>query len=301
MEDNEKRFEQDIESFLISEKGGYLKGNQDTYNLEKAIDIDKLISFIASSQPKEWERQVKRDGEEATNKLYKCLQTNIDSEGLIYVLRHGIIDRGIKFKLVYFRPETALNDTVIRQYNCNLLTCIRQFRYSTQNKNTIDMVLSLNGIPIIALELKNQLKGQSVDHAKNQFMYNRNQHEFIFGFNNRILVYFAVDLYEVAMTTQLRGKDTNFLPFNQGSNGAGQVGGAGNPMGDGEGYVTAYLWEKVLQKDALLDILQRFIHLSVEEKTEKVNSKRVKRTSKKIIFPRYHHVETVVLMSKVNP
>lgn len=293
MEDNEKRFEQDMESFLTSEKGGYKKGDQKTYDLEKAIDMDKFVSYISSSQPKEWERQVKRDGEEAIQKLYKCLQTNIDNEGLIYVLRHGIIDRGVKFKIVYFRPETALNEDVITQYNNNILTCIRQYRYSTQNTNTIDMVLSLNGIPIIALELKNQLKGQSVDNAKNQFMYDRSEKEFIFGFNNRLLVYFAVDLYEVAMTTQLKGKNTFFLPFNQGSNGAGEVGGAGNPIGEGEGYVTSYLWEKVLQKDALLDILQRFIHLSVEEKTEKINDKKVKKVSKKIIFPRYHQLDAV--------
>lgn len=299
MEDNEKRFEQDIESFLTSKTGGYVKGNQKTYDLEKAIDIDKLISFISASQPKEWERQVKRDGVEAEKKLYKCLQTNIDNEGLIYVLRHGIIDRGIKFKLAFFRPETALNEDVIKRYNQNILTCTRQFRYSTQNNNTLDMVLSLNGLPIIALELKNQLKGQSVDNAKNQFMYDRSEKEFIFHFNNRILAYFAVDLYEVAMTTQLKGKHTFFLPFNQGSNGAGEVGGAGNPArvgtpGDyGVGYVTSYLWENVLQKDALLDILQRFIHLAVEGKTEKVNGKRVKKVSKKIIFPRYHQLDVV--------
>ncbi len=299
MEDNEKRFEQDIESFLTSETGGYKRGNQKTFDLEKAVDMDKLISFISVSQPKEWERQVKRDGAEADKKLYKCLQTNIDSEGLIYVLRHGIIDRGIKFKLAFFRPETALNEDVIKRYNQNILTCTRQFRYSTQNNNTLDMVLSLNGLPIIVLELKNQLKGQSVDNAKNQFIYDRSEKEFIFHFNNRVLAYFAVDLYEVAMTTQLKGKHTFFLPFNQGSNGAGEVGGAGNPArvgtpGEyGVGYVTSYLWENVLQKDALLDILQRFIHLSVEEKTEKINGKRVKKTSKNIIFPRYHQLDVV--------
>lgn len=293
MEDDEKRFEKDIESFLISEIGGYKKSKQKTYNFEKSIDMDLLVSFILASQPKEWERQVKRDGSEAEKKLYKCLQTNIDNEGLIYVLRHGIIDRGIKFKLVFFRPETALNEEVIEKYNLNILTCTRQFRYSTQNTNTIDMVLSLNGLPIIALELKNQLKGQSVDNAKNQFMYDRNEKEFIFHFNNRILVYFAVDLYEVAMTTQLKGQNTYFLPFNQGSNGAGELGGAGNPIGDGDGYVTSYLWENVLQKDAMLDILQRYINLSKETKTEKINGKRVKKTIKKIIFPRYHQLDVV--------
>lgn len=293
MQDNEKRFEQDIESFLLSPMGGYVKGNQKFYDLDRAIDMNSLVTFLKETQPKEWERQVKRDGDEAEKKLYRCLQTNIENEGLIYVLRHGIIDRGIKFKLAFFRHETSLNEDIVAKYNANILTCTRQFYYNSQNKNTIDMMLLLNGIPIIALELKNQLKGQSVDNAKNQFMYDRNYKDFIFQFNNRILVYFAVDLYEVAMTTQLKGKDTFFLPFNQGSNGAGEVGGAGNPAGDCEGYVTSYLWETVLQKDALLDIIQRYIHLSVEESTKKINGKRVKQVSKKIIFPRYHQLDVV--------
>lgn len=293
MQDNEKRFEQDIESFLLSPMGGFIKGDLKTYNRDKAIDMDKLVSFLSSSQSKEWERQVKRDGADAEARIYRCLQTNIDSEGLISVLRHGIIDRGIKFKLAFFRPETSLNEAVIKQYSENILTCTRQFKYSTQNENSIDMVLSLNGIPVVAIELKNQLKGQSVDNAKRQFMYDRGPKEFIFGFNNRLLVYFAVDLYEVAMTTELKGKGTFFLPFNQGSNGAGEVGGAGNPAGDGEGYVTSYLWEKVLQKDTLLDILQRYIHLDISESTEKVNGKRKTKSSKKIIFPRYHQLDVV--------
>ncbi len=297
MQDDEKRFEQDIESFLLSPTGKFIKGDLNSYSREKSIDMEKLITFLSSSQPKEWERQVKRDGVDAQTRLYRCLQTNIDSEGLIHVLRHGIIDRGIKFKLAFFRPETYLNDIVIKQYSDNILTCTRQFKYSTQNENSIDMVLSLNGIPVVAVELKNQLKGQSVDNAKRQFMYDRDPKEFIFGFNNRILVYFAVDLYEVAMTTHLKGKDTFFLPFNQGSNGAGEIGGAGNPHGDGESYITSYLWEKVLQKDALLDILQRYIHLDVSETTEKVNGKRKTKTSKKIIFPRYHQLDVVTKLA----
>ena len=293
MQDNEKRFEEDIESFLLSPLGGYTKGTQKTYDLDKAIDMATLITFITNTQPKEWVRQVKRDGDEAEKKLYRALQTNIDSVGLIKTLRQGITDRGIRFKLVFFRPETELNADVIARYNANIITSTRQFRYSSQNKNTIDMVLSVNGIPVVAIELKNQLKGQDVNNSKKQWMYDRDPKEAIFGFNNRILVYFAVDLYEVAMATHLRGKDTFFLPFNQGSNGAGEVGGAGNPVGTGEGYITSYLWEQVLQKDSLLDILQRYIHLSIEESTKKVNGKRVKQESRKIIFPRYHQLDVV--------
>ena len=115
------------------------------------------------------------------------------------------------------------------------------------------MLLALNGIPVIAIELKNQLTGQSVDDAKKQWAYNRNPKEPVFGFNKRILAYFACDLYDVYMTTRLDGPMTNFLPFNQGSNGAGRDGGAGNPPNPTGGYVTSYFWENVLQKDSPLD------------------------------------------------
>lgn len=155
-----------------------------------------------------------------------------------------------------------------------------------------DMVLSLNGIPMAALELKNQITGQSVENAKTQFMYDRNPKELCFQFNKRFLVYFAVDLYEIVMTTELKGKNTFFLPFNQGSNGPGNVGGAGNSENKA-GYATSYLWESVLTKDVFMDILQRYIHLSVEETKIVKEGKEVKKVSKKIIFPRYHQLDVV--------
>lgn len=291
MEYNEKRFEQDIESYLLSE-GGYIRSDMSTYNKEKAIDMVKLISFIKTSQPKQWERYVRNYQEDTEKKLYKRLNEEIEDKGILFVLRHGINDRGVKLNVAYFRPETTLNPEVIRLYNTNILTCTRQFAYSTENRNTIDMVLSLNGIPIVALELKNQITGQSVENAKNQFMYDRNPKELCFQFNKRFLVYFAVDLYEVVMTTKLNGKDTFFLPFNQGSNGAGKVGGAGNPENP-EGYATSYLWEGVLKKDSLMDILQRYIHLEIEETVAVRNNKEVKKISKKLIFPRYHQLDVV--------
>ena len=128
------------------------------------------------------------------------------------------------------------------------------------------MVLVLNGIPVFAFELKNQYTGQTVDNSKTQWMYDRDPREVCFQFNKRILGFFAVDHTEVWMTTQLRGRDTVFLPFNQGSNGAGHDGGKGNPPNP-SGYPTAYLWEEVFRKDSMLDILQKFIMLqTVEEK-----------------------------------
>src|SRR5690606_1833557 len=137
--------------------------------------------------------------------------------------------------------------------------------------------LSLNGIPVVAMELKNQFKGQSVEHGKKQFMYDRDPREKIFQFNKRVLVYFVADLSEVWMTTKLNGKDTFFLPFNQGSNGAGEVGGAGNPENP-EGYVTSYLWEKVLHKDSLMNIIHRFIHLEVKKEKVMKNGREQNKT-----------------------
>jgi type I restriction enzyme R subunit len=291
LEYKEKRFEEDIEHFLLT-SGGYTKGDLKSYDREKAIDMPKLIEFIKATQPKQWERYLRNYQDEAEKKLYKRFNEEVEMHGLLHVIRHGINDRGVKLRVAYFKPESSLNPEVIERYEKNILTCTRQFKYSTDNENSIDMVLSLNGIPIVALELKNQITGQSVENAKSQFMYDRNPREKCFQFNSRFLVYFAVDLYEVYMTTQLKGKHTYFLPFNQGSNGAGEVGGAGNPENP-NGYATSYLWEKVLSKDVLMDILQRYMHLDIETKITVKNGKEVKKESKKLIFPRYHQLDVV--------
>lgn len=278
-EDNEKRFEQDIETYLLTE-GGYAKGSQENYDKTRAIDMDQLLNFVQETQEKEWKRYVRNYGDDAPRKLFKRLNDEIESNGLLYVLRNGISDRGAKIKIAAFRSESALNEKVIHDYQANRWTVTRQFAYSTQNHNTLDMALSLNGVPIVALELKNQIKGQSVDNAKKQFMYDRNPRELCFQFNKRFLVYFAIDLYEAWMTTKLSGDETSFLSFNQGSNGAGQVGGAGNPANP-EGYATAYVWEKVLQKDTLMNILQRYMHLDINS------------SPAKLIFPRFHQLDVV--------
>lgn len=285
----ERRFEEDIEAYMLSE-GGYTKGSDATFDREKGLDLTKLIKYIEATQPREWERYQKIYGTDSLRKLYKRIEESVEMHGMLHVLRHGIEDRGIKLKFASFKPETSLNPAVIENYNANIVECIRQFHYSTQNNNSIDMVLMLNGIPVAALELKNQMTGQDVTDAKKQYRTNRDAKETCFGFNKRFLVYFAVDLFEVEMTTHLRGKDTFFLPFNMGSNGAGNVGGAGNPVNE-DGYTTSYLWEKVLKKDIFMDILQRYMHLAVEEKMDAKTGK--KKTSKTLIFPRYHQLDVV--------
>ena len=290
-EDNEKRFESDIETHLLTE-GGYTKGDQVNYDKERAIDMSQLVAYIKETQEKAWARYEKNYKDESLNKLYKRLNDEIDSNGLLHVLRHGITDRGVKLKIASFRPESTLNEKIIKDYQANRLTVTRQFAYSTESNKTLDMVLMLNGIPIVAIELKNQFKGQSVENGKHQFMFDRDPREKIFQFNKRVLVYFVADLYEVWMTTKLDGKDTYFLPFNQGSNGAGEVGGSGNPENP-EGYATSYLWEKVLQKDSLMNIIHRFMHLEVKKEKVIKNGREQNKISSKLIFPRYHQLDVV--------
>lgn len=198
---------------------------------------------------------------------------------------------GIKLKICYFKPESSLNEEQNELYKMNVLGCTRQFAYSPANRNTIDMVLSLNGIPVAALELKNQFMGQDVECAIEQYKTDRDAKEFCFRLNHRFLVYFAVDLYEVYMTTQLAGGATRFFPFNQGSNGAGVKGGKGNPVNP-DGYATSYLWEKVLQRDSLLDLINKFICF-VTEKEEVERNGQIRYVEKqKLIFPRYTYHST---------
>lgn len=286
----EKNFENDIEAYLLSH--GYAKGSQQTYDKSRAIDMPLLISFIQATQPKMWQRYCNVYGEKAEKQLYTIFQQNVEQNGLVHVLRYGVKDRGMEIRFAYFAPASNLNIDLVERYKANILTCTRQFAYSAQNHNTIDVVLSLNGIPVVALELKNQLTGQSVANAQHQFMYDRDEKEFCFRFNNRFLVYFAVDLYEVAMTTQLQGEKTFFLPFNQGSNGAGNVGDGGNPKSEA-GYATSYLWEYVLRPDMLLSIFQRYISKQTSESISLENGKKVTKKSTRMIFPRFHQLDVV--------
>ena len=302
MDLSEKRFEQDIESFLISEQGGYEQFsyvNPDghrihkyVYDKDKGLYLEVLVNFILKTQPKQWERYVKYYGEDAPEKLYRRLEDSIAEHGLVYVLKNGIKDMGIDIKVCYFKPESDLNETLVELYKSNMLGVTRQFSYSKHNNNTIDMVLTINGIPVVALELKNQYKGQNVENAINQFKYDRDPKEFCFRFNHRFLVYFAVDLYEAYMTTRLDGPATYYMPFNQGSNGAGVAGGKGNPSNP-DGYSTSYLWEEVLQRDSLLDLVHRFVSF-VKEKEEVVKNGSSRIVEKeKLIFPRYHQYDVV--------
>lgn len=298
MDESEKIFELFIESYLTSEEGGWTKATDAGLRSEDSrgmnLDIVTLTDFVKSTQPMAWRRFERMCTINPVRQFYKSFENAVTQDGLISVLRYGFKHRGVSFRVCYFKPESELNDLAVANYQKNICQCIRQWHYSEQNKNSIDMLLAVNGIPVIAIELKNQLTGQSVDDAKKQWAYNRNPKEPVFGFNKRILAYFACDLYDVYMTTRLEGPMTNFLPFNQGSNGAGRDGGAGNPPNPTGGYVTFYFWENVLQKDKLMDILQKFISYEKTEKKEVMpdGSTNIKKTEK-IIFPRYHQLDVV--------
>ena len=282
----ERRFEQDIEEYLITE-GGYEKGNPTSFNRSVALDTGTFVSFIKNSQPKKWERYVRIYGADSEKQIVERFCREVKMVGLLRVLRKGFTDRGITFQVVFWKPETSLNATTMAQYEANTLHCTRQLHYSVHNENSIDIVLFVNGIPVVSMELKCQFTGQDTANAIQQYKFDRATKDTIFAFKERVLVHFAVDLSRVYMTTRLEGDKTYFLPFNQGSNGAGCVGGAGNPINP-DGYDTDYLWKNVLCKERLLEILQKYLHLETvrDQKTGRILSERM-------IFPRYHQLDVV--------
>src|SRR5699024_10382175 len=195
------------------------------------------------------------------------LNQELNRRGVIDCLRHGIRDRGVQLRLVYNKPPSTLNKLLMENYQKNIFTVSRQVYYSADNQNSLDMVLFLNGFPIVVMELKNPLTGQTYEDAEKQLKYTRNPNELLFQFKKRVIVYFAVDPDEMSMTTQLRGDDTFFLPFNRGHNG-----GKGNPplydKGGQENYRTAYLWEDNLEKDSVLDLVHRFVYVEEKDNSE---------------------------------
>ena len=234
LDESERLFESKIEEYLISPEGGWQKATDAGYRNEKykgmALDIVTLTDFVKASQPMAWKRFERMCNIDPVRQFYKAFDSAVNQVGLIEVLRHGFKHRGVQFSVCYFAPESTLNQLAVDNYQKNVCQCIRQWHYSETNTNSVDMMLALNGIPIVAIELKNQLTGQSIDDAKRQWMYNRDPKEPVFGQNKRILAYFAVDLYNAAMATVIDRDKTPFLPFDQGSNGAGKDGGAGNPQ-----------------------------------------------------------------------
>lgn len=284
---SEKGFETNIEASLIG--AGYhkrvLEGEDSHLFKEHAIDIEELFAFLEDTQPQRMRTLKKTYGADYQKKVFVRIVDQIKKHGLLECIRKGIKDRGVSLDLAYNKPPTTMNRTLIEKYEKNRFNVSRQVYYSKDNQNSLDMVLFLNGLPLVVMELKNPLTGQTVEHAKKQLIHDRNPKEQLFQSNSRAIVYFAVDPDEVYMTTELKGNATYFLPFNKGNNG-----GKGNPTAY-HSYRTNYLWEDILTPDSLLDLVYRFVFLKKDDILD--SNGEVIAEREMLIFPRYHQLDVV--------
>ncbi|MFF0692437.1 type I restriction endonuclease subunit R [Streptomyces tendae] len=270
---------------------GWREANPQDYQADLGLDTNELFTFIGATQADEWYELVTvygGDTNEAQRGFAQRLDRAIADGGLLHVLRNGVKDRGVRLRVAYFKPNLISAESVLNGYRANRLTVVRELPYATKQADwghRLDLTLFLNGIPVATAELKNPLTGQGVEQAKEQYRTDRDPTELIF--TRRVIANFAVDPDLVFVTTQLRGKSTQFLPFNTGSNGPGQPSGAGNPAPTEHGkYASSYLWEEVWQRDNWLDLLQRYVH----QQKEKTPGGGV---TKKTIFPRFHQWDVV--------
>jgi len=281
---SEAAFESAIETALLAD--GYHNLPSPAFDRERAIFPETVLAFIRETQRKEWGKLESLHGEETGERILAALCKWMDTHGVLATLRHGFKCFGRTLRVAFFRPAHGLNPDLEQRYRANRVAITRQLHFSPKSEQSLDVVLSVNGIPLVTLELKNPLSGQTVANAIRQYRHDRDPREKVFEFKKRTLVHFAVDTEEAHMTTRLAGEATYFLPFNKGHNG-----GAGNPPDpEGRNYKTAYLWEEVLTRDSLMDLLARFLHLQIDQKMTDEGKKIKKET---MIFPRYHQLDAV--------
>ena len=282
----EQHFENEIEHSLLTE-GGYQQGLAKDYEKSTALFPADVVAFIQTTQPKLWARLEMLFKDKAQDELIKALNQELNIKGSLNVLRNGFRVANRTAKMAYFVPNSTLNETSQQQYDANIVKITRQV--ITEYNERIDMVISVNGIPVSTIELKNEMSvtGWTVEDAKYQYRKERNPQGKLFEFKKRALVHFAVDTQEVYMTTKLEGENTRFLPFNRGFND-----GKGNPPVEND-VRTAYLWREVLRKDSLMELIGRFLHLSREERKIRTDSGFRYITSESMIFPRFHQLDAV--------
>ena len=290
----ETDFEKAIEHGLTSQ-GGYSSRSPDDFNEDLCLFPADVVGFLKDTQSQKWDQLEALLKGQTEDQVLSDLAKELTTKGTLHVLRHGFRCYGKTLRLAYFQPNTGMNPETIALYAQNRLTITRQVAFTSVKKAPsgklkrciLDVTLAVNGLPVVTAELKNPLTGQRATDAKKQYERDRDGRDLIFKFKERALVHFAVDPDEVWMTTQLKGGETFFLPFNK-----GHGRGAGNPPVE-DNWKTAYLWDEVLARDSLLDILQRFMHLEVKEK--KIATERGPKTVRKetMIFPRYHQLDAV--------
>ncbi len=279
----EATFEAAIVYHLCSH--GWQQGHSSDFSKDLAFDKSAVLQFVRSSQSREWQKLQSYNKEETENKFIQRLFKELDLRGTLDVLRHGISDSGCKFKLAYFKPDSTLNPETVDLYKLNALTVTRQVFFSGRSQKSIDLLLSINGLPVATIELKNHFTGQRVQEAMEQYKTARDPKELLFQFKKRALVHFTVDPDEVYFTTKLDSTGTRFFPFNKGfQNGAGNP-----PAKDYTTYRTSYFWEEILAPDSWLEIIGRFMHLQKEDFL--LDGR--KYTKENLLFPRYHQLHAV--------
>lgn len=288
----EIEFENDICADLAAQGWLYAEGDAAGYDRARALFPADVLAWVQATQPQAWQTLSKNHGAAAEATLLDRLRKQLDDRGTLDVLRHGVELLGLRqpLQLAQFKPALAMNPDLQARYAANRLRVVRQLRYSPFNENAIDLVLFLNGLPAATVELKTDFT-QSVEDAVDQYRFDRlprpkNQPaaEPLLDFPRGALVHFAVSTREVRMTTKLQGAATTFLPFNQGDHGA-----AGNPVNE-HGYRTAYLWERVWERESWLEILGRYLVCKRDSKKQITG----------IVFPRYHQLDaTRQLMAAV--
>lgn len=278
----EQHFEEHIEEYLVH--SGYKSIHFSKYDRKLCLISEELIGFIKKTQPQEYEKLERQYGADTHRKIAERFARVIEKDGVLEVLRKGVRDRGAHLRAVFFKPVSGRNPEHEKLYEQNRLSVVRQLHYSRQNENSIDLVLFVNGLPVITAELKNSLTGQTVEQAKKQYRQDRDPREPLLRYK-RCLVHFAVGNEKVYMTTRLAGRKTYFLPFNK------DVENPVNPRG----HKTAYLWEHFWQKEVLLNLLQNYLHLEVEKEKVYNSKKGAFETieTEKLIFPRYHQYDVV--------
>lgn len=292
---NEALFEQVITDSLVQD-GGYRtckwgthpEWNSD-FDRKNGIDTSELFAFLGATQVNQWADLVHAHGGHAGTARQKFLQrlaSELDERGTVDVLRHGVMDQNVHVKLAYFRPAHELTQELVWRYDANRLTVTRQLPFEDRSNKSLDLCLFVNGLPIATAELKNELTGQGIENAVNQYRNDRDPRNVTLG--RRAVVHFAVDPLRVSMTTKLAGQSTRFLPFNQGSAGA-----AGNPVNP-DGHRSAYLWERVWARDSWMDLLARFVHVQRPSR----GSPAAKKAGEQVIFPRYHQWDAVLQMEQ---
>lgn len=296
---NEIELETEICEHLAAHGWEY-SPNDAGYDKERALYPADLFGWLEDTQPDELAKVLKADAPDVAkqraqvlDRLVKVLDTPMSSGGgTLHALRTGFRHVGAAFRLCQFRPETTLNASTVERYGKVRLRVMRQVHFSTGDQRSVDLVFFVNGLPVATAELKTDFT-QSVGDAIAQYRETRapqdpktRKRQPLFESGARALVHFAVSNDEVWMTTRLRGAATHFLPFNRGT----ESGGAGNPVNP-HGSATSYLWERVLQRDAWLEILGRFMYVKTEKSIDPISGKRS--AVSQLRFPRFHQWEAV--------